>query len=388
MRISTISGSSCCNPAMDMNSPGNSEGISPPEGQHPRAGRARTPNRSGLTSRVNFFEQVWLSPDRCPSAEAPPDSADDPADEMEGTQHLEQSIAVQTVSQVSLAHSDGLSQADRCQSQAEASEDPDLSDSTADRSDASGDADASEDADASDDADDHFSESKVSTSVRKSYSGSKTPHDSSQPDEDNSGSSHQPTMGVQNSGSKTSPDPSRPEAGAEHSESGRAALPIRTQPFRTRISVTKFTLEGKQDHNGSIPWRMGLRPVSRRDETDEVCIAPAHPTPTSALSKYQEWRHRRLSSRSQTTSDAAPAASVAPWRIRRATTDGSGQHSVPEAAGVRRTSQPVWYSEYCGASLASTASRMATDFQTHYDFHIAIIKGLLIKLQLFIIFNY
>lgn len=136
------------------------------------------------------------------------------------------------------------------------------------------------------------------------------------------------------------------------------------------------------------PWRLARRsetvPIPGNDP--QTSPFPTPTTPASALSKYQEWRARRL------TSVESPEQ-VAPWRKQRLASRDSkdGLYSSPESrrssesgwssppSNVRKSSQPQWYSEFRTASLSQTASRMDAlrtgGIKTHYDFHIAEIKG-------------
>jgi hypothetical protein len=154
------------------------------------------------------------------------------------------------------------------------------------------------------------------------------------------------------------------------------------------------------------PWRL-----ARRSEQTSSSESPfASPTtPTSAFTKYQEWRTRRLTS-------VESAEPVAPWRkqqlqsrkdtetshpfgevvtLRRATRIDESvdkqqqqqqqQQQSESPSSSRKNSQlPPWYSEYRTASLSQTASRMVEGFRvggikTHYDFHITQIKGKLLR---------
>ena len=148
------------------------------------------------------------------------------------------------------------------------------------------------------------------------------------------------------------------------------------------------------------PWRL-----ARRSEQTSSSESPfASPTtPTSAFTKYQEWRTRRL------TSVESSEPVLAPWRkqqlqsrqdtdtshpfgqvvtLRRATrmdesVDKQQQQQSESPSSSRKNSQlPPWYSEYrTASSLSQTASRMVQGFRvggikTHYDFHITQIKGI------------
>ena len=224
--------------------------------QEQDAREGRRSRASRLTSRVNFFEQVWLGRNRSPSSERTA-AGDEPL----------------TSSVTSL--------------------DADWSDSTVASSLRGG-----------SDADDDQSDSTVSPSLR---------------------------------------------SGARYGTGSGAVAPV--QPVENADSAT-------------VPWRMALRPVA-------------------GISKYQEWRQQRLSTQSQlqfTCVSDESQESLAPWRRRRATTQESPAALSEDAScGARKVSQPVWYAEYCGASLTQAANRSqplrhgAVD--TRYDVHIASIKG-------------
>ena len=143
------------------------------------------------------------------------------------------------------------------------------------------------------------------------------------------------------------------------------------------------------------PWRLGRRSEPRTPEEEEVQRPSPPPfsadvtTPSSALSKYQEWRARRLTS-------VETEVQVAPWRRQQMERrvnqsqdkqpDSSGDSRWPpwvtSPSSVKRrasSNQPQWYSEFRTASLSQTAMKMDAfrpgGIQTHYDFHIAEIKG-------------
>jgi hypothetical protein len=156
------------------------------------------------------------------------------------------------------------------------------------------------------------------------------------------------------------------------------------------------------------PWRLARRsePATTATTTPESSTPPfASPTtPTSAFTKYQEWRTRRLTS-------AESADQVAPWRkqqqqsrrepgqpdtspfgevitLRRASAtttaatnnNESGEQQNSPSSSRKSSQLPPWYSEYRTASLSQTASRMegfrVGGIKTHYDFHITQIKGM------------
>lgn len=161
------------------------------------------------------------------------------------------------------------------------------------------------------------------------------------------------------------------------------------------------------------PWRLARRsePATTTAATPESSSTPpfASPTtPTSAFTKYQEWRTRRLTS-------AESADQVAPWRkqqqqqsrrepggqpdtspfgevitLRRASAttttaaatnnNESGEQQNSPSSSRKSSQLPPWYSEYRTASLSQTASRMegfrVGGIKTHYDFHITQIKGM------------
>ncbi|KAI9551788.1 hypothetical protein GHT06_022124 [Daphnia sinensis] len=137
------------------------------------------------------------------------------------------------------------------------------------------------------------------------------------------------------------------------------------------------------------PWRLARRSEpTTPDSGSRESPFPTPTTPTSAFTKYQEWRARRLTS-------AETAEPVVPWRKQQQARKDTGQTSpFGEVLVLRRPSQeaadpsasrknsqlPPWYSEYRTASLSQTASRMVEGFRvggikTHYDFHITQIKG-------------
>lgn len=143
------------------------------------------------------------------------------------------------------------------------------------------------------------------------------------------------------------------------------------------------------------PWRLARRsePMTP-DSSSRESPFPTPTTPTSAFTKYQEWRARRLTS-------AETAEPVVPWRKQqqaRKDTAQTGTSPFGDVLVLRRPSQeiadqsasrknsqlPPWYSEYRTASLSQTASRMVEGFRvggikTHYDFHITQIKGELLS---------
>lgn len=110
------------------------------------------------------------------------------------------------------------------------------------------------------------------------------------------------------------------------------------------------------------PWRLARR--------SEPAIASA--TPTEALSKYEEWRARRLTDEAD--------RQVAPWRKQAAVRKSSEALDARDEAPARRAShQPQWYSEFRAHSIKETAERLMTSAasanNTYYDFHITQIKG-------------
>ncbi|EFX84656.1 hypothetical protein DAPPUDRAFT_99617 [Daphnia pulex] len=160
------------------------------------------------------------------------------------------------------------------------------------------------------------------------------------------------------------------------------------------------------------PWRLARRSEPATTATTPESSTPpfASPTtPTSAFTKYQEWRTRRLTS-------AESADQVAPWRkqqqsrrepggqpastspfgevitLRRAsatttaaTHNESGEQQNSPSSSRKSSQLPPWYSEYRTASLSQTASRMegfrVGGIKTHYDFHITQIKGMFRRLS-------
>lgn len=167
------------------------------------------------------------------------------------------------------------------------------------------------------------------------------------------------------------------------------------------------------------PWRLARRSepaTTTATATPESSTPPfASPTtPTSAFTKYQEWRTRRLTS----AESAADNHQVAPWRkqqqrretdgqpastspfgevitLRRAsatttavaaaTNNESGEQQNSPSSSRKSSQLPPWYSEYRTASLSQTASRMegfrVGGIKTHYDFHITQIKGMFRRLS-------
>ncbi len=185
----------------------------------------------------------------------------------------------------------------------------------------------------------------------------------------------------------------------------RVVSPVRvevaspSQQFATEVYISSWTERVRspdpvQASPPTPPPRQDVQPPWRLARRSEPATPAPHTspfqsptTPASALSKYQEWRARRL------TSVESPEQ-IAPWRkqqIQRRTSKESGPESPPSRDGrrhveiesqpsnVRKGSQPQWYSEFRTASFTQTASRMDAfrvgGVKTHYDFHIAEIKG-------------
>jgi hypothetical protein len=152
------------------------------------------------------------------------------------------------------------------------------------------------------------------------------------------------------------------------------------------------------------PWRLARRsePTTTTPDSRESSSPFSSPTtPTSAFTKYQEWRTRRLTSvesaeqvapwrkqqlsRKETgpSTDASPFGEVITLRrtVQSQNEAGQDQNQGNSPSSSRKNSQlPPWYSEYRTASLSQTASRMVEGFRvggikTHYDFHITQIKG-------------
>ena len=172
--------------------------------------------------------------------------------------------------------------------------------------------------------------------------------------------------------------------------------PPHQQQFATEVYISSWTERVRSpdpvQHSPPTPPPRDVQPpwrLARRSEptTPAQHTSPfqAPTTPASALSKYQEWRARRL------TSVESPEQ-IAPWRKqqiqRRTSKDGRSESPLEgrrsfeiesPPSNVRKGSQPQWYSEFRTASFTQTASRMDAfrvgGVKTHYDFHIAEIKG-------------
>lgn len=176
-----------------------------------------------------------------------------------------------------------------------------------------------------------------------------------------------------------------------------SAGPSQQQQFATEVYISSWTERVRSPEPTSSPptppprdiqppWRIARRsePTPIPSHDPHTSPFPTCTTPTSALTKYQEWRARRL------TSVESPEQ-VAPWRRQRLASkegrlDSPDSRRSSESAGwasppshLRKQSQPLWYSEFRTASLSQTASRMDAlrtgGINTHYDFHISQIKG-------------
>lgn len=204
----------------------------------------------------------------------------------------------------------------------------------------------------------------------------------------------------------------------------RVVSPVRVEPvrpprkqFATEVYISSWSERVSQSPDRASPptpppradvqppWRLARRSEPAKsstsappptptfaDDSNPSSPFPVVTTPASALSKYQEWRARRL------TSVESPEHQIAPWRRqqqqRRASREGSSSPSdagslsprrpfEPEflipPSNVRKASQPQWYTEFQAASFTQTSARMdafrSGVIKTHYDFHIAEIKG-------------
>lgn len=150
-----------------------------------------------------------------------------------------------------------------------------------------------------------------------------------------------------------------------------------TEQYTNEVFVTSWTDRVQSPPPSSEvvhpPWRL-----ARRSEPSEIPSSISAPTPASALTKYQEWRARKLSS---ATTDSSVDI---PWRRKRNPSELSieSDKSVSSSGSSARTSttqQPQWYSEFRTASMTQVAKRLEsyqTGLNTHYDFHIAEIKGI------------
>lgn len=181
----------------------------------------------------------------------------------------------------------------------------------------------------------------------------------------------------------------------------RVVSPIRPVDSTSQVFVSSWADNQSRSPDGQQqqqqpPWRLAQRsepPVETGHQVDSS-FSP-NTSPTLALNKYQEWRASRFSSSEQSEQP------VAPWRKSRSGSSSteasitSPTYSLPpstssgRSGGVRSASVPqhphtgAWYNEFRSASMSQTAARFdlfrggdfAASMNSHYDFHIAEIKG-------------
>ncbi len=154
----------------------------------------------------------------------------------------------------------------------------------------------------------------------------------------------------------------------------RVLSPVRSPNYVSEVFVSSWT-ERVQSSEPDIqpPWRRAR--LSEPEHPSSPFLGP--PSPNDALNKYQEWRARRF-----TTADPSSFSAEAPWRRRTPSerSDHSGSSSSHSFKSSSKASQqPQWYSEFRTASMTQAAASLEsyrTGFNTHYDYHIAIIKGI------------
>ena len=219
----------------------------------------------------------------------------------------------------------------------------------------------------------------------------------------------------------------------------RVVSPVRVDPIESsspggtgQVFVSSWTdsrgsrSPDRQQQQQQPPWRLARR-STEPDARSPTAVATAETgqqnesgfspdtSPTLALNKYQEWRASRFSSSSEQPTDQP----VAPWRSNKNRSGSSSSITVPpsptspltnsesssspsvqssqyrplsagRSGGVRSVSVPqhhphtgTWYNEFRSASMSQTAARFdlfrgadfAASMNSHYDFHIAEIKG-------------
>ena len=211
----------------------------------------------------------------------------------------------------------------------------------------------------------------------------------------------------------------------------------KTNPLKVVSAITSPSSSSSSSSSSSLfAYTSAIASADSPEETivtsRRIISVEAVPPPSSSLSKYQQRRSSQqqqqqlkspLYNQPTTASNSRPSvgdeSNAAPWRKKRSeqqiipsaspsasppakfspsvdnyylrrSSDGAAPRSSPgvavsvavaaAAAGPRKSSQPEWYSEYRSSqTMAQTAARLellrGNNITSHYDFHIAEIKG-------------